>query len=536
MDTNYRVGLYCRLSSDDGNVGDSGSIITQKMILEKYCEENNLQIIDTYVDDGFSGLNYNRPSFQRLISDIEIGRINMVITKDLSRLGRDYIQTGYYTEIYFPTKHVRYVAITDNVDTSSNNNDIAPFKNILNDMYAKDLSRKVKIAKRQRAMNGFFISSQAPYGYKKDPNNHNRLIIDPEAAKVVRRIYDMALQKIGTTTICKTLMKEDIPTPGEYKAQNGDTKFYRFLRLTETGKQGVWVTVTVKKILTDMVYMGDMENRKYEVEHYKTKKRVKVPFEDHIIVKDTHEAIVTREEFAEVQEILKSRSITKKHFTENMFKGILCCECGWRMGLIHKCDKNGEINQKYYKCQKHYNYPQVCKRSNEIKYSTIKQIVDKRLRLFISKIAHNENLINSLTIELKKNNHILENEEILKKHKDRFETLIKITKKLYEDYASSIIDLNTYKLLISDYQEEQKELQIKIDKLEQEIKKAPKTEDALLKLREVALKYINEIEITQEMVNDLVSKIILGYTNKDENGKRQREITIIYKFIEMSLD
>ena len=152
------------------------------MILEKYCEENSLEIIDTYVDDGFSGLNYNRPSFQRLISDVEIGRINMVITKDLSRLGRDYIQTGYYTEIYFPTKHVRYVAITDNVDTLSNNNDIAPFKNILNDMYAKDLSRKVKIAKRQRAINGFFISSQAPYGYKKDPSNHNKLIIDYEAA------------------------------------------------------------------------------------------------------------------------------------------------------------------------------------------------------------------------------------------------------------------------------------------------------------------------------------------------------------------
>lgn len=142
----YKVVIYCRLSNDDGNVGVSGSIITQKMILEKYCEENRLEIIDTYVDDGFSGLNFNRPSFQRMISDIEIGRINMVITKDLSCLGRDYIQTSYYTEIYFPTKHVRYVAITDNVDTLLNNNDIAPFKNILNDMYAKDLSRKVKIA------------------------------------------------------------------------------------------------------------------------------------------------------------------------------------------------------------------------------------------------------------------------------------------------------------------------------------------------------------------------------------------------------
>ena len=147
INKSYKVGLYCRLSSDDGNVGDSGSIITQKMILEKYCEEKGLEIIDTYVDDGFSGLNFNRPSFQGMISDIETGRINMVITKDLSRLGRDYIQTGYYTEIYFPTKHVRYVAITDNVDKLSNNNDIAPFKNILNDMYAKDLSRKVEIKK-----------------------------------------------------------------------------------------------------------------------------------------------------------------------------------------------------------------------------------------------------------------------------------------------------------------------------------------------------------------------------------------------------
>ena len=167
----YNVGLYYRLSLDDGNVGESGSIQTQKIILTKYCKDNNLNVYKIYVDDGYSGLNFNRPAFNEMLSDIESGKINMVITKDLSRLGRDYIQTGYYTEIYFPDHKVRYVALSDGIYTKNQNNDIAPFKNILNDMYAKDLSRKVKLAKRQRVLNGLFIASQAPCGYIKDSTN-----------------------------------------------------------------------------------------------------------------------------------------------------------------------------------------------------------------------------------------------------------------------------------------------------------------------------------------------------------------------------
>ena len=185
----YRVGLYCRLSVDDGSVGESGSIQTQKMILEKYCSDNKFKIVDVYIDDGFSGLNFNRPSFQKMLHDIDDKKINLVITKDLSRLGRDYIQTGYYTEVYFASKGVRYIAVNDNIDTLYDNNDIAPFKNILNDMYAKDLSRKVKAAKKQRAMNGLFISAQTPYGYKKDPNDKNHLVIDEEASIIVKKEY-----------------------------------------------------------------------------------------------------------------------------------------------------------------------------------------------------------------------------------------------------------------------------------------------------------------------------------------------------------
>ncbi len=187
----HKTAIYCRLSLDDGSVGDSSSIQTQKMLLEKYSKDNGYEIYDYYIDDGYSGLNYNRPNFQRMLQDIENGKIDLVITKDLSRLGRDYIMTGYYTEIYFNEKGVRYIAVNDNIDTINDNNDIAPFKNILNDMYAKDISRKVKSAKRQRALNGLFISAQTPFGYIKNPNNKNHLIVDEEAKEIVVKIYKL---------------------------------------------------------------------------------------------------------------------------------------------------------------------------------------------------------------------------------------------------------------------------------------------------------------------------------------------------------
>ena len=187
----YNTALYCRLSLDDGSVGESGSIQTQKMLLEKYCKDNGYEIYDYYIDDGYSGLNYNRPNFQRTIQDIQGGKINLVITKDLSRLGRNYIETGYYTEHYFKYVGVRYIAINDGIDTINDNNDIAPFKNILNDMYSKDLSRKVKAAKRSRNQKGLYTAAQVPYGYIKDPTNKNHLIVDEDVRHVIELIFEL---------------------------------------------------------------------------------------------------------------------------------------------------------------------------------------------------------------------------------------------------------------------------------------------------------------------------------------------------------
>ena len=270
------AAIYCRLSKDDEKIGESVSIETQKMMLSQFCQENGFSIFDYYVDDGFSGLNYQRPGFQQLLEDMEAGKIDTVITKDLSRLGRDYIQTGYYIDIYFKEHNVRYIAMNDNIDTKQDDNDIAPFKNILNDMYAHDLSRKVKAAKKQRALKGYFISGQAPYGYKIDQTNINHLIIDQSVALNVEKIFRLATEGNTLREITAILTKEKILSHGAYKAQCGDDRFGRYIQDDEY----TWCMATVARILKDPVYTGSMVNHKDEVKNYKTKERRKVPEEE----------------------------------------------------------------------------------------------------------------------------------------------------------------------------------------------------------------------------------------------------------------
>jgi len=251
-----RAALYCRLSKDDELQGESSSISTQRLMLEQFCCDHHLTIAGWYIDDGYSGLTFCRPDFQRMLEDIEDGLIDIVITKDLSRLGRDYIMTGYYTDIYFSRMKVRYIAVNDEIDTAQGFSDIAPFKNILNDMYARDISRKIKSAKRQRALKGYYISGQTPYGYRVDPDDHTHLIVDTDAAAVILKIYQLAVQGQTADMISTTLSEDHIMTPAMYKASLGDN---RFLRYAETG---AWNRTTVSKILHDPVYNGCMVNHK----------------------------------------------------------------------------------------------------------------------------------------------------------------------------------------------------------------------------------------------------------------------------------
>lgn len=378
--TNYIAGLYLRLSKDDEQQGESISIGTQRAILMDYCAKHGYTVFRTYVDDGYSGLNFNRPDFQNLLDDIERGAINMVITKDLSRLGRDYIMTGYYSEIFFPGCGVRYIALADDFDSLKGGNEIAPFKNILNDMYARDISKKIRNAKRQRAKQGLFMSSQAPYGYRKHPNNRNQLIIDPEAAEVVRLIFSLAAQGLGNVAIGNELSARQIVTPSVYKFRNGDKRFARFPSV-KNGDFFAWCPATIGQILHDRVYIGELINLKTEVQNYKTKKKVPVPEERRIITPNAHEAIVTPEQFEAARLGRLGHKCTANTRRFNLFRGKLFCECcGHPLAISRKqlLDRETDI----YLCMHHYLKPDECPKTHRVYHDMLYPYVLQQIRDF----------------------------------------------------------------------------------------------------------------------------------------------------------
>lgn len=284
----YKAGLYLRLSKDDEQEGESVSIGTQRSILTDYCNKEGYTIHKVYIDDGYSGMNFERPGFKELLEDVERGLVNMVITKDLSRLGRDYIMTGYYSEIFFQTKGVRYIALADDVDSLKGHNEIAPFKNILNDMYARDISKKVKNAKHQRAKQGLFIGSQTPYGYRKSPDARGRLIIDPGPAAVVRMIFSYAETGLGNIAIASELRAQQVVAPSVYKYQQGDKRFANYPAITN-GDFYSWCPGTIGEILNNRVYLGELTSLKTEVTNCKTKQRVPVPTERQVVIAGAHD-------------------------------------------------------------------------------------------------------------------------------------------------------------------------------------------------------------------------------------------------------
>ena len=367
--TDYRVGIYCRLSKDDAGEGESSSISTQKSILTDYCATSGLDIYKIYTDDGYSGLNFNRPGFQEMMADAEAGHINMIITKDLSRLGRDYIMTGYYLELIFPSKNIRYVALSDGYDSLKSDNDIAPFKNILNDMYARDISKKVKNAKHQRARQGLFIGSQTPYGYQKDPDAPNRLIVDPEAAEAVKQIFSLAEQGLGNVAIAAQLKAQQIVTPAVYKYLHGDMRFSRYPAV-EKGAAYNWCPTTIGQILNDPVYTGDLVSLKTEVTNCKTKQRMPVPAECQIVTASAHEAIISKEQFETVKEVRRGHRCPANYRRFNLFRGLLyCSECGHPLAVSRKqlLDREADI----YLCMYHYKHPEVCSKTHRVYHEVL---------------------------------------------------------------------------------------------------------------------------------------------------------------------
>ena len=374
----YSAGLYLRLSKDDEQQGESISIGTQRAILTEYCNEFHYNIHRVYIDDGYSGLNFDRPGFRALLEDIELGRVNMVITKDLSRLGRDYIMTGYYSEIFFPSKDVRYIAVADNFDSLNNDNDIAPFKNILNDMYARDISRKIKNSKRQRAKNGLQRIAQPPYGYQMDPDTPSRLIIDPEAAEAVRLIFSLAMDGAGQIAITNELAKREIIAPSVHKYRQGDTRFSDHTPV-KCGDPYRWSAATVGSILRNPVYTGTLFLLKTEVVNYKTKKHITVPDDRRVIIPDAHEAIISQEIFDRVAKIRAEHCCPARRIRDNLFRGLLFCECcGHPLSISRKKLTNRETD--IYLCTHHNRRPDQCPQTHIIYHEMLYPYVLDQIR------------------------------------------------------------------------------------------------------------------------------------------------------------
>lgn len=378
--TTYTAGLYLRLSKDDEQAGESVSIGTQRSILLDYCQQQGFEVYRIYADDGYSGLNFNRPDFQNMLEDIEGGNINMVITKDLSRLGRDYIMTGYYSEIYFQMKGVRYIALADDIDTLKGHNDIAPFKNILNDMYARDISKKIKHAKHQRAKQGLFIGSQTPYGYIRDPDIKSRLKIDPETAEVVRTIFALAEQGLGNIAIATELKARQIIAPSAYKYLHGDKKFANFPAVRDHDYCN-WSHGMINQILNNPVYTGVLVSLKTETTNCKTKQRVVVPVERRIITPNAHEAIVTQEQFDSIKQVRAGHRCLANMQRENLFRGKLFCECcGHPLTISRKQLKERVAD--IYLCMYHYSHPQVCPQTHRVYHDMLYPYVLQQVQTF----------------------------------------------------------------------------------------------------------------------------------------------------------
>ena len=519
----YKTAIYCRLSKDDEQVGESVSIETQKLLLTNYCIEHNYEIYDIYIDDGFSGLNFNRPAFTRLLNDIDNGKVNLVITKDLSRLGRDYIQTGYFTDVYFNKKRVRYIAVSDGIDTSSNNNDIAPFKNILNDMYARDISRKVKMARQQRAIKGYYISSQAPFGYKPDPNKPNHLIIDDEAADIVRMIFKLAADGNSFAEISRILTRDGVITPAAYRLKNGDTKFIRYLN--SANLTSPWCHETVRTILLDSVYKGDMVNHKTEVINYKTKEVVRIPREEYIIVPNRHEAIIEPEEFDKIQQILISRRYEKRHNYENIFKGLVfCSECGKPLNLIALKGKKGD-KKPLFKCYTNRTNHKECEHYHAVLYKDLYDVILKAIQSLFEKIKKSEifeNLELKLIEEAKEDMVNKEKSAITKELSDVKKSISNIRKVHNKEELNSLDNIT----LLNDLMGRQRQLAQQLAMIECGEMDYDVNRDAIKKRLNEFLSIEN---LNENWVSALIERIEVGETLTTDDGPK-RDIFVTYTF------
>ncbi|MFG6343158.1 MAG: recombinase family protein [Lachnospiraceae bacterium] len=527
------TALYCRLSKDDGTNNESMSISTQKTMLKDYAKRNGFLNCQFYVDDGYSGTNYDRPAFRQLIEDIQDGEVSTLITKDLSRLGRNYLETGTYIEVFFPNHNVRYIAINDGVDSIDNAQmDITPFRNIINEMYAKDTSRKIKSALHARKMQGKYMATTAPFGYQKDEKDHNHLVIDEVTAPVVELIFSIAEEGVGLHTICNRLRKAKVIKPSFYKKE-------MFERYTDEEKMYDWDTAYVSKILHDPVYAGNLTVAERPTKTMRSKKRQYIPYAEREVIYGTHEPIIEQSRWNTVQKILESRPPVIGESSsgyDNIFRGVIkCADCGSAMlaKVEQKRKRNNVLDKTFYCCTKYRKFGKEGCSSHTIEARTVHEVVLADIqkhagqaladrKAMVTEIAERLNLQLSADKEQQKKE--------LRQCKQRVSEIENLYAKLYEDLTRELITEKRFQMLSARYDSEQEELTAKIKELEKSAIADKEQLSSIEHFAEQISGYAGITELNFKIINQLIEKILVSEPVEVDGQKIQR-LTIHYKFI-----
>ena len=524
------TALYCRLSRDDGTESESNSIGNQKKLLSQKAKEMGLTDTKYYVDDGYTGTNFNRPGFQQLIDDIEIGLVSAVMVKDLSRLGRDYVSVGNYTDSYFPEHNIRFIAVNDAIDSDEGESEIAPFKNILNEMYARDISKKIRSSHRLRGSMGEPLS-QPPYGYMKSPENKKKWIIDPEAATVVKSIFKMCLDGKGNETIARELQENEVLIPMAYWRSKG---LNRGGKKTQTNPYK-WCKTTVQKILSQQEYCGDIINFKTYSKSFKNKTRYENSKENWAVFKNVNEPIINRETFETVQKFIsktKRRAPKKENGERSIFNGLIYCgDCHSKM-RYHTSTSNKEIH--YFTCSDNkVDYRGNCPGRHYVRADALEEVVKLELRRLVEMLEIDESYFAQLLLrkndeEREKDKKFLESE--LQKAIARSGTVSQLYEKLYEDNVIGKVSDEWFVELSHKYEKERMDLKAKIADTRHKIEELKNTNSEYGKFISAIRRFMQMDNLTSPLLRELIDHIDIFETEGTGKSRTQR-IVIYYRFI-----
>lgn len=519
------TALYCRLSRDDELQGDSNSIVNQKNILSKYAKENGFKNLQYFVDDGFSGTNFNRPSWNDLIALVEDNKVGAIIVKDMSRLGRDYLKVGFYTEVMFVEKNIRFIAINNGIDSANQtDSDFTPFLNIINEWYAKDTSKKIRAVMKAKGESGKHLTTRPPFGYMKSPDDKTKWIVDDEAAQIVKKIFALCLEGYGTSQIARILKDEKILTPFSYWNSKGQA-------FKSSEKPYNWSADTIAGIIEKKEYLGHTVNFKTYKQSYKSKKKCSNPEEKHLIFENTHEAIIDIDTWERVQALRKNKRRPTRTGKSNMFSGIVyCADCGKK--LYYCTSKYFESRQDHFVCSTSRKGKEECS-THFIRATILEQGVLAHLKYVIGTVASYENQFRKVLgakqkAEVKKG--LSAKKKLLSKSGSRIKELDLLFQRIYEDNVSGKISDERFEMLSANYENEQAELKQIIEKLSAEISETEEQSDNVERFISKVHKYFDLQKLTPSVLNDMVKRVYVHAPQKID-GKRTQEIDIVYDLV-----